>query len=73
MKKDRFIKVYSQNSLFGCNERILVDVETGVNYLFCTEGFGCGLILSAKRNVGSVVNQFCKKNAYKILNFRFLI
>ena len=43
MKKDRFIKVYSQNSLFGCNERILVDVETGVNYLFCAEGFGCGL------------------------------
>jgi hypothetical protein len=43
MKKDRFIKVYSQNSVFGCNERILVDVETGVNYLFCTEGLGCGL------------------------------
>ena len=40
MKKDRFIKVYSQNSVFGCNERILVDVETGVNYLFCSEGFG---------------------------------
>ena len=43
MKKDRFIKVYSQKSLFGINERILVDVETGVNYLFCTEGYGCGL------------------------------
>ena len=43
MKMDRFIKVYSQNSLFGPSERILVDVETGVNYLFCTEGFGCGL------------------------------
>ena len=43
MKKDRFIKVYSQRSLFGINERILVDVETGVNYLFCTEGYGCGL------------------------------
>ena len=43
MKKDRFIKVYSQNSSFGSNVRILVDVETGVNYLFCIEGFGCGL------------------------------
>ena len=43
MKKDRFIKVYSQNSLFGPSERILVDVETGVNYLFCVEGFGSGL------------------------------
>ena len=43
MKKDRFIKVYSQNSWFGSNVRILVDVETGVNYLFCTEGYGCGL------------------------------
>lgn len=43
MKKDRFIKVYSQNSLFGRNERILVDVETGVNYLFCIEGYGGGL------------------------------
>jgi len=43
MKKDRFIKVYSQNSLFGSNVRILVDVETGVNYLFCIEGYGGGL------------------------------
>lgn len=43
MKKDRFIKVYSQNSWFGSNVRILVDVETGVNYLFCIEGYGGGL------------------------------
>lgn len=43
MKKDRFIKVYSQNSLFGSNVRILVDVETGVNYLFCIEGYGGGI------------------------------
>ena len=43
MKKDRFIKVYSQNSWFGSNVRILVDVETGVNYLVCIEGYGGGL------------------------------
>ena len=43
MKKDRFIKVYSQNSWFGSNVRILVDVETGVNYLFCIEGYGGGI------------------------------
>ena len=42
-KRDRFIKVYSQNSVFGCNERILVDVETGVNYLICIVGFGVGI------------------------------
>ncbi len=43
MKKDRFIKVYSQNSWFGSNVRILVDVETGVNYLVCIEGYGGGI------------------------------
>ena len=53
--KDRFIKVYSQNSVFGCNERILVDVETGVNYLICIEGFGVGITALLDADGKSVV------------------
>ena len=39
-KKKRFIKVYSQGA--GSTE-ILVDKETGVNYLFHSSGYAGGL------------------------------
>ena len=41
MKKDkRFKKIYSQ----GCGStEVLVDVETGVNYLFHSSGYAGGL------------------------------
>lgn len=40
----RFIMVEKSNtSLFGVHTRIIVDVETGVNYLFCVEGYCGGL------------------------------
>ena len=41
MKKDkRFKKVYSQD--MGCIE-ILVDKQTGINYLYRSSGYGGGL------------------------------
>lgn len=42
MKKDkRFIKIYSQGGMTSVE--ILVDKETGVNYLFRQSGYGGGL------------------------------
>ncbi len=44
-KKDaankRFEVAYEQNGLSGC--RVLVDKETGVNYLYCWDGYSGGL------------------------------
>ena len=39
-KKERFIRVHSEN--LG-SEQILVDRETGVNYLFVQNGYAGGL------------------------------
>ena len=39
-KKERFIKVHSEN--MG-SEQIIVDRETGVNYLFVQSGYAGGL------------------------------
>ena len=41
MKKDRFIKVYSQGAV--TSTEILVDRETGVNYIFHSAGYAGGL------------------------------
>lgn len=41
MKEKRFQKTYSQGSLDGVE--ILVDTETGVNYLFKKSGYAGGL------------------------------
>ena len=42
-KEDRFICVYSEASITLGVLRVLVDRETGVNYLWCREGGGGGL------------------------------
>jgi hypothetical protein len=43
MKKDRrFEKIYSQNTMTGTTT-ILVDKETGVNYLYHQSGYSGGL------------------------------
>ncbi|MCI9514894.1 MAG: xylan 1,4-beta-xylosidase [Oscillospiraceae bacterium] len=42
-KEDRFICVYSEASFTLGVLRVLVDRETGVNYLWCREGGGGGL------------------------------
>ncbi len=40
-KKDRFKVVYKQG--FSLSHKIIVDTETGVNYLYVSEGFSGGL------------------------------
>ena len=42
-KEDRFICVHSESSFTLGVLRVLVDRETGVNYLWCREGGGGGL------------------------------
>ena len=41
-KQKRFVTVYKQTT-FNTNTRVLVDKETGVNYLFFHESYGGGL------------------------------
>jgi hypothetical protein len=41
-KQKRFVTVYKQTT-FNTNTRVLVDKETGVNYLFFNESYGGGL------------------------------
>lgn len=40
-KQERFKKVYSQGKLSAVE--IFVDTETGVNYIYCSSGYGGGL------------------------------
>ena len=43
MKKEkRFIRTYSQSG-FATGVEILVDGETGVNYMYCSSGYSGGL------------------------------
>lgn len=41
-KQKRFVTVYTQTT-FNTNTRVLVDKETGVNYLFFLQSYGGGL------------------------------
>ena len=41
-KNNRFEKVYSQSSFSGSTQ-ILVDKQTGVNYIYHSSGYGGGL------------------------------
>ncbi len=41
-KPSRFKEIHTENR-FGIQTKILVDQETGVNYLWHTEGYGGGL------------------------------
>lgn len=54
MSKDkRFIKTYSQGKMSGTE--ILVDKETGVNYLFHYDGYAGGLTVLLDKNGKPVV------------------
>ena len=41
MAKERFVEVYSQGVVNV--EKIIVDTETGVNYVFRKDGYGGGM------------------------------
>lgn len=45
--KDRFIKTYSQGNVSGVE--VLIDKETGVNYVFAYNGYAGGLTVLLDR------------------------
>lgn len=55
MKKERFKEIYGQG--FGQTMRILVDLETGVNYLMCTCGYAGGLTPLLDENGNVVISK----------------
>ena len=52
-KEERFVNIYSQGTLSYV--QILVDKETGVNYLFTTSGYAGGLTVLLNRDGTPVV------------------
>lgn len=52
-KEERFINVYTQGTLSSV--QILVDKETGVNYLFTTSGYAGGLTVLLNRDGTPVI------------------
>ena len=59
-KEKRFIKVYSQG--LGATE-ILVDKETGINYLFHSSGYAGGLTVLLDKDGKPVVTPIKKEEA----------
>jgi hypothetical protein len=56
-KSDRFI-IEEQNSLaFGTTNMIVVDVKTGVNYLFIGSGYGGGLTALLDENGEPIISK----------------
>lgn len=53
-KEKRFVKLYTQGSLEGCE--IWVDTQTGVNYLFHFSGYAGGLTPLLDRDGKPVVS-----------------
>jgi len=52
---DRFEKVSSQTLGFGEGTAVLVDKQTGVNYLFYKSGYGGGLTVLVDRDGRPVI------------------
>ncbi len=63
MDNDRFIKVYSQGkNLASSKVEIFIDTATGVNYIFCQEGYAGGLTPLLDPDGKPVVTIVNKKN-----------
>lgn len=53
MSKERFVKKYSQGNAFTTLIQVIIDCETGVNYVIMKDGYGGGIcpLLDEKGNV----------------------
>ena len=54
-RDDRFIKTYEQGGILNDSVQILVDKQTGVNYLFAASGYAGGLTVLLNRDGSPVV------------------
>ena len=59
-KDNRFEKVYSQSTFSGSTQ-ILVDKETGVNYIYHSSGYGGGLTPLLDREGKPVITPIINK------------
>ena len=57
MKKDRFVETYSQGGATANIRKIIVDRETGVNYLLLSSSMtlGCGVAVLVDREGKPIV------------------
>lgn len=55
MAENRFERVYKQSG-FSANVQIWVDKETGVNYVYMSQGYGGGLTPLLDRNGTPVIS-----------------
>lgn len=62
-RNDRFIKGYSQ-STFATKTQVLIDKETGVNYLFYMDGYGGGLTPLLDRDGKPVITPVSEYREY---------
>lgn len=60
-KQKRFVTVYKQTT-FNTNTRVLVDKETGVNYLFFNESYGGGLTVLVDADGKPIVTPIEEEN-----------
>ena len=61
-KDDRFIKTYVQSGGFtGPRMEILVDKETGVNYVYASAGYGGGITPLLNRDGTPVITPIPKQ------------
>ncbi len=58
-KEKRFEKVYSQGA---GNIKIFVDKQTGVNYLFCNDGYAGGLTVLLDKDGKPVITSIEEPN-----------
>jgi len=55
-KDDRFVEIYSQNGFVKEAVKILVDRQTGVNYMFVASGYAGGLTALLDRDGKPVIS-----------------
>ena len=60
-KEKRFVKVYSQSGFSGPSMQILVDRETGVNYVYAASGYSGGITPLLNRDGTPVVTPVPKE------------
>ncbi len=57
MFQDKRFEVKEKESLFSVSTKVIVDRETGVNYLYVSEGYGGGLTVLVDENGKPIVTK----------------
>lgn len=61
-KEKRFVRIYEEKAMFAENA-LLVDRQTGVTYLWHTEGYGGGLTVLLDANGKPVISRIPDEDA----------